>query len=43
METHSQPLEAQMATGQFSFFVDDFGVKYTWKQHADHIIESIRK
>ena len=27
----------------FSLVVDDFGVKYIGKQHADHLIESIRK
>ena len=27
----------------FSLVVDDFGVKYIGKQHAYHLIESIRK
>ncbi|KAL7480669.1 hypothetical protein ACHAW6_006340, partial [Cyclotella cf. meneghiniana] len=28
---------------QFSLIVDDFGIKYTGKQHLDHLIASIKK
>ena len=32
-----------MKTSKFSLVVDDFGVKYVGKQHAEHIITCIQK
>ena len=28
---------------QFGLVVDDFGIKYIGKEHADHLIRSLRK
>ncbi len=32
----------QMATHMFTLVVDDFGVKYVGKEHADHLVASLK-
>ena len=43
MQTHALHLEAKWQPLSFSLVVDDFGVKYIGKKHADNLIEPIRK
>jgi endonuclease I len=40
MPTYTRPMETPIL---FSLVVDDFGIKYVGKQHADHLIQAIEQ
>lgn len=41
MYHHTRPVETQMASTIFALIVDDFGVQYTGRQHADHLLAAL--